>query len=185
MTRPQPLRYDDIQRLSQSLRRGETEDPLGAGIPEADEPLAVAGDDRIRARLHDRCGNRSRRENSAFRHEFSWARPVLRFSGNLLSPAASKPQQRNIPWSSPDPNRRLLLRSTMPNWCGVPLGATPAPSGPSYSATTSGSTGLPEACCATAPKRKTPFRKPMFPPSRIWRAIGTKQALPPGLRALR
>src|SRR5262249_53306839 len=53
MTGSEPLGDDEIERLSQRLRRAVAEDPLRPWAPESYDSLTIAGHDRIRMRRQD------------------------------------------------------------------------------------------------------------------------------------
>jgi hypothetical protein len=47
MTLPQSLRYNEIKRLTDCIVTQVTENAFSAWIPEANDPVAVSGDDCI------------------------------------------------------------------------------------------------------------------------------------------
>jgi hypothetical protein len=53
VTLSQTLRNDEIERASERLSRGESEEMLGAGIPQPDYTVRIADDDGIAECLHE------------------------------------------------------------------------------------------------------------------------------------
>src|SRR5262245_62748295 len=56
MALAQWLGDDHVERLADSLGGGVAEHALGAGVPKADGPLRVGGDDRVAGARQDRGG---------------------------------------------------------------------------------------------------------------------------------
>src|SRR5262245_59873328 len=71
MAGSQPLRDNEIERLSHRLRRAVAEDPLRPGIPEAYEALAIACHNGIRTCCQDRPADQFVSERGARCHAWS------------------------------------------------------------------------------------------------------------------
>ena len=76
MTLPDVFRDDDVERPADGFRRAETEDPLGALVPQPDPAFGVGIDNRIR-----RLVNQSPAEQIAIEVQDApldpWCRPLL------------------------------------------------------------------------------------------------------------
>jgi len=53
MTLPQPFRDNEVERPADGFHGRMPEETFGAGIPESDDAVMVAGDDRFRGAIED------------------------------------------------------------------------------------------------------------------------------------